>query len=350
MVLLVGLGGVLYLSYRWVKSLGDGLSLKREMRFGWSQVGDHIQERFTLVNEGWAPALWIGVIDHSDMPGYQTSTITGVGMMVMPPIVSLPSIDVAPGGRFGEGHIIVRSLFQTINAASVREYNPGDSLRVIHWPTTARRDHLHVRTFDSTPSSDWWIYLDLNSEVQVGEAESATIEHAIILAASLADRGLRAGRAVGLVAEGQDLIWLPPQLEEDQRWEILHSLALVEPGERSLGELMDRTQSSLRQRSSLIIISPDLGGDWLDAMSVLMNRGIIPTVLLLDAAAFGGQGDITAIEAVLTDLGVIHYRITPDLLDQPSPQELERYQWRVTPHGRAMPVIDTRELGWRTLK
>lgn len=394
MVLLVGLGGVFYFSYRWALSLNQGLSLRREMRFGWSQVGDHLQERFTLINEGWAPAIWISINDHSDMPGYQISNVTGLGgraikhwfkkgvctrrglytlgptslyssdpfglfsvelsysatstMMVMPPIVPLPSIDVAPGGRAGEGRIIAPSLEQTISASSVREYIPGDSMRRIHWLTSARKGDLFVRTFDRTPSSDWWIYLDLNEEVQVGEEETATEEHAIILAASLADQGLRSGKAVGLVSYGEDLIWLPPRLEEDQRWEILQSLALIEPGDRSLANLLNSTRSIIKQRSSLIIITPDLEGSWMDDLVLLMRRGIVPTILLMDVNAFGGIGEITPLENVLTDLGVHHYRISPDLLDRPEVRPEMEERWRVTPHGRALP-LDTRELGWRRL-
>jgi uncharacterized protein (DUF58 family) len=394
MVLLVGLGGAFYFSYLWARSLQEGLSIKREMRFGWSQVGDRLQERFTLINEGWAPAIWIGVMDLSDMPGYQVSTVTGVGgrslkhwfkrgvctrrglytlgptslqtgdpfgffsvdlkysttstMMVMPPIVPLPSIDVAPGGRIGEGRVIVSSLEQTTSVSSVREYMPGDHMRRIHWPTSARKGDFYVRTFDSTPSSDWWIYLDLNLEVQAGEAEAATEEHAIILAASLTDQGIRSGKAVGLVSHGDELIWLPPRLEEDQRWEILRALALIEPGKRNLADLLSATRSTVRQRSSLVIITPDVEGSWLDALVLLMRRGVVPTILLMDVPAFGGDRETSRLENTLLDLGVHHYRISPDLLDRPEVRPEQEERWRITPHGRALPV-DTRELGWRRL-
>jgi hypothetical protein len=57
MILLVGLVTALGISYYWALSLKTKLSLSREMRFGWSQVGDHLQERFNLDNNGWAPAI-----------------------------------------------------------------------------------------------------------------------------------------------------------------------------------------------------------------------------------------------------------------------------------------------------
>ncbi|MEK7277869.1 MAG: hypothetical protein AAB427_11015, partial [Chloroflexota bacterium] len=49
-ILLVGLGGAWLLSFVWAASLMLGLRLTREMRLGWVQVGDWMQERFTLAS------------------------------------------------------------------------------------------------------------------------------------------------------------------------------------------------------------------------------------------------------------------------------------------------------------
>jgi uncharacterized protein (DUF58 family) len=348
-----------------------------------------------LTNRGWAPATWVAVLDRSNLPGYNISAVKAVGeravihwfeegicsrrglytlgptrmetrdpfgffaatldfplsvtLMVMPPIVHLPSLDVAPAGRAGEGRRKVHALEEAVSASSVREQQPGDSLRWIHWPTTARRNETFVRTFDSTPSSNWWIFLDLDRSVQAGEGQRATTEHGVILASSLADRGLRKGKAVGLAAQGEDLTWLPPRLSADQRWQILRALALVEPGEHSLAEFLSGTQASLKQRTGLVLITPDVEGLWLDTVMLLMQRGIVPTVLLLDRAAFGGQGDASQTIASLESMDVTHYLITPDLLDQPEARPGQIGQWQRTPQGRWEPQFHPRELIWREL-
>ena len=79
LILLVGLGGAWLASYLWARSLAHGLRLVREMRFGWAQVGDRLEERFTLVNEGMLPGLWVEVVDHSTVPDYRVSRVSGVG-------------------------------------------------------------------------------------------------------------------------------------------------------------------------------------------------------------------------------------------------------------------------------
>jgi uncharacterized protein (DUF58 family) len=396
-VLLVGLGGAWLISYLWARSLAGGLKLTREMRFGWAQVGDRLQERFTATNQGWAPAVWIEIIDHSTMPDYRVSRVTGVGsqsenrwysegyctrrglftlgptglrtgdplglytvrlhyperadLMVTPPVLPLPPIEVAPGGRAEEGRSRPIAPERTVIAAGVRDYQPGDSLRWIHWPTSARRDLLYVRLFDNLPAGDWWIVLDMNRSVQLGEGGDSTEEHGVILSASLASQGLQAGRQVGLVANGAELAWCPPGSGEIQQQEILRALAVLEAGERPLGELLARMPPHFGRMSSLIIITPDVEGLWVDALIPLLRRGVVPTVLLLDPPSFGGTGSAANLAPLLSSVGAAHVVVTRQLLDRPEarPGRQGRWEWRVSATGRAVPVRRPVDMAWKKL-
>jgi uncharacterized protein (DUF58 family) len=278
-------------------------------------------------------------------PDFATLTVT-------PPIVPLTALQIAPGGRAGEGRPRPNALEQTITTSGIRSYLPGDSLRWVHWPTTARQGSFHVRLFDSTPSGDWWLFLDLDERVQAGEGYASTEEHGIILAASLADQGLRSGRAVGLVTFGQELVWLPPQHGDTQRHEILRALAVARPGPRPLADLLTYTRPAFGQIASLIIITPaaDSSG-WLEALLPLQQQGAVPTVLLLDPQSFGGQGDAGRMEGLLANQGVSHHLITSDLLDRPEarPGQQGQWDWRVSPSGRAIAVSRPRDMSWREL-
>lgn len=271
--------------------------------------------------------------------------------MVTPPIVPLPAIEVAPGGRAGEGRPRADAPERTVSAAAVRDYLPGDSLRWIHWRTSAHRDSLFVRLFNGTPAGDWWIFLDLERRVQVGQGQASTEEHGVILAASMADRGLRAGRAVGLVTHGEDLVWLPPQVGDGQRWAILRALALAVPGSRPLAELLARARPRFGERTSIIIVTPAVNDEWVEALWPLLRSGAAPTVLLLDPLSFGGAGDVSGTLALLSDLGIARYVITRDLLDhsEARPGQRGQWEWRVSPLGRAVPVRRPHDLAWKVL-
>jgi uncharacterized protein (DUF58 family) len=367
------------------------------MRFGWAQVGDRLEERFTLTNSGALPALWAELVDQSTVPGYQVGRGVGLGargrlrwreeavctrrglytlgptslltsdpfgvfsielyypasipFLVVPPIIPLPTIQVAPGGRAGEGRPRPNAPERTISASSVREYQPGDSLRWIHWRTSAHHDSFFVRLFDGTPAGDWWVLLDLDQHVQLGAGEDSTLEHGVVLAASLSDRGLRSRRAVGLVAHGEELVWLPPKTGDDRRWEILRALAVVSSGTRPLSELLKQTGPTFGQYASLVIITPAVDSDWIAQLVPLLRRGVTPTVLLLDRETFGGVNGMKGAAAALASLGVTYYVITPDVLDRPEarPGWKGQWEWRVLGTGRALPTRSLPDISWKVL-
>jgi uncharacterized protein (DUF58 family) len=394
--LLVGLGGAWLAAYVWARSLANNLRLVREMRFGWANVGDRLEERFTLINTGLAPALWIEINDQSTLPGYAVGRVTGIdgdarytwttsqvctqrgvfmlgptqmvsgdplglfrvtidipgaaALMVMPPVIPLPTIEVAPGGRVGEGkRARPDPLERTVSVASVRLYHSGDPLRWIHWPLSIRHQELYVRNFDTTPASDWWIFVDLDSGVQIAEGQNSTEEHAVILAASLADRGLHLGHAVGLAAAGEKPLWLPPSHSADQRLQILRALALARPGSTPLAQLLQAARPALRRGASLIIITASLQAEWLEALAFYVHNHLKPTVVLFDPASYGAEQDSRPFQAALINLGAPPYIIQRELLDRPEarPGHEGEWEWRVTGFGRAIPLHKPADLTWR---
>ena len=98
-----------------------------------------------------------------------------------------------------------------------------------------------------------------------------------------------------------------------------------------------------------MIISPDVQGRWLPALAPLMWRGLVATVLLLDLAAFGGEGGAERTLTSLEAMEITHYLVGPDLLDRPEARPGQVGQWRRTPQGQWEPDFHPRELVWRTL-
>lgn len=391
-ILLIGLGGALALGYIWARSLMKGLNFERDVRSHLAKVGDQLQERFVISNKSRFPALWVAVVDHSTFPNYQVNTARFVRgqslrrwikgsvcynrglynlgptdletgdpfglfsvkiqyeqietMLVVPPVIPLPSIEIATGDRMGEGGTRILTPKRTVTASGVREYAPGDSLYSVHWLTSARLDDLYVRLFDRMPTSDWWVFVDMDAGVQHGEGVEATEEYGIILAASIADRGLRNGRAVGMVAHGGDKIWLPPQTGSGQRWEILRSLATVDRGETPLFSMLAETQRSLGRSTSAIIITPSVNPEWSQAIMSLKRRDIRVTVLLLDPQAFGSTVSAEPILKMLASWGVNHYRITPSIYQRPLVRDY--FVWKKTQHG-ASSSFTASDLDWSKL-
>lgn len=397
MMVLLAVGSIWLLDLLWARSLARGLRFRRELRYDWAHIGDEIEERFTIENREWAPALWLEIKDQSTLPDYRANVATGVGgrsesawrtrhvctrrgifklgptvissgtpfalyeirledtaqtaLMVMPRVVPLPDIQVAPGGRAQEGQRRASTLEPTVNASGLREYHPGDPFKAIHWLAVAHHDELIVRTFESTPAGDWWILLDLDASIQAGEGEDSTLEHSIILAASLATTGLTQGRAVGLVSNARELVWLGPGAGETQRLQILRALATVEPGTMPFAALLGQSQRALYRNSSLIIITSSVRGTWLEAILSGTNSGATPTVLLLDRASYGKTGEAAQVAAILAEWNISCYMFTRDMFANTDQEPREgHWNWTVGATGRAIARTTPRDTGWRTLE
>lgn len=398
MTLLIILGGAWLIGFLWVLLLGRSLSLRREMRYGWAQVGDLIQERYTLYNESFLPAPLLEVRDHSSIPGYLTGRVTSMDgnqviswrtegactrrglytlgptttrasdplglcsvellqpdssvLLVLPPVLPLPGIEIAPGGLTREGRLHRRTALETtISAETVRQYTPGDPLRSIHWRTSARREDLFVRQFEHLPSADWWIFLDLDRHVQTGGGAQSTEEHGIILAASLASQGIHNGIQVGLVMHGESLTWLPPQRSASQLMDIMRSLALVHAGECPLEDLLAEARHSIHHGASLIIITPSVNTRWLAPLLRLVENGVVPTVLLFDPHCFGSLASIDPIVGFLSRRGIAHTIIPPELFNKPEaqPGRQGKWEWEVVAPGKVVQVRRPVNTDWRPL-
>jgi len=406
LLLSIALCGVCLISWFWTYALARGLLLSREIRFGWVRVGDWLQERFTLTNTSRLPVMWAEIIDHSTFPnerrragshpyvlrvadiggrtrlrwgaerictrrglyilgptrvqtgdpfGLFTTTIhlpDSAALLVLPPVLNLPMIEVAPGGRAEQGQRPVQHPFeQTVITSGVRSYFPGDSLRFIHWPLSARHNELHVRLFENTPSSDWWIVLDLEGRSQAGAEQDSTEEHGVILAASIASRGLREGHKVGLAALGKELIWLPPSGSRQQQMNILNALAVAQTGSHPLEKVLDGLRASLRSGASLILITPAVEGYWLSAFSALLYHKIIPTVLILDPSSFGARKRTAdSLHNSLVNSGIHHYVITRDLLNYKEGIPGNPDLWQREPDfGRSVEADWSSDVYWRKL-
>ncbi len=111
---------------------------------------------------------------------------------------------------------------------SVREYRPGDSLRHIHWRTSARANRLIVREFEEDNRPSLILALDLRAGSVIGSEEDNSLELAIKIAASLAHEAYHRQWAVSLATNSAQWPAPPGPLS---RWGLMNFLARVQAGE-----------------------------------------------------------------------------------------------------------------------
>jgi uncharacterized protein (DUF58 family) len=276
-----------------------------------------------------------GIFDVSVHASQRTS------MLVLPQVTKLPEFSISPSGSYGDGKPRRNAFQQSIHVSTVREYTHGDSVRQIHWPTTARTNKVFVRLMESAPEGDWWILLDLHKHDMLGSGWDSVEEQSVGLAASLADSGLRARKSVGLITNGEEPGWVAPGKGASQRWEILQTLAVAKPGTRKLASLLERMHPSLGRHHSLIVITASADTDWLKSIPSLLKRGVVPTVILWDPSTFGGRVSAEATVAALSQRGLKVHVVSRGLIEPPKMDANApsgKWTWRATPSGGLMPI------------
>ena len=397
-VLLWTVGGMSALSYLWAREIQRCVTAHRRLRYGWVQVGDRLEEEFTLTNGSWLPVLWAEVVDHSNLPGYevrrvascsalgttrwttdQVCTRRGVftlgpwslhvsdpfgffsvvlaqteieSIAVYPQVVQLPHIALPRGLETGPSRAHQRTITASVDVAQTRAYQPDDPLRLIHWRSTAHRGDLIVRAFDTELSGDLWIVVDLDQSVQAGTAPESTEEVAVVLAASLADRTLRQNRAVGLLAHGQEQALLVPGRGQRHMWRLLHALAAAQAGgTHRLADVLHGMRASLGQGTTVLVITASCDPDWLDALLPLTRFGIAPSIVLLDAESFaeprtiGPSIGVERMKALFAGAGIAGAGIPATVIDRDYPlhstdttPKRGYWEFKVSPLGRAVLV------------
>lgn len=385
--LLVGLGGLFIVGYVWVRQLAVHLYGRRQLRYGWVAVGDRLEEQFEIINTSFVPALWVEVIDYTNIPGYNPAVVRSIPsqnsdhwretavcqqrgqfslgpwairssdpfglfqmtrfytqteeIIIHPPIHGQLPIPLPTGTSSGQARVRQRSWQATTNAASVRDYQHGDPLRWIHWPISAHRGSLYVREFDQDATGDIWIFLDCEAAVQLGNGADRTIEQAVLLGASLAARAVRQNRAVGLAGYGRSPQIVHTGKGQGQQWRILRALALLDAeGTTNLRTALYDLGRIAKRGSAVIIITPSGEAEWLAELVRLAQHGVESNVVLLDRESFAGEESSAGLGTAVRQLGFPCQVIHQGEVGTPLEEQQRRGFWefRVTGTGKVVAV------------
>lgn len=203
-----------------------------------------------------------------------------------------------------------------------------------------------VRDLESEVAGDLWIVLDLGAGIQAGEGVESTVEYGVILAASLAERALRAGRAVGLALNGERLSLVPPGRGQGQVWRVLRELAVAEVGTRlTLAETLAHLRSVTRARVSVLAITPSGDPLWVDRLLDLSRSGSASAAVLIDAASFEAarmraSEPAAGVRPLLARAGIPTHVVSqgyPFPRRAPGPGR-GHWEFKTTPMGRAIAV------------
>ena len=192
--------------------------------------------------------------------------------------------------------------------AESREYRPGDDVRRMDWPVTARTTVPHVRQTVADRELETWICLDLSASLDFGTARCEKRDLAVAAAAAVTHLTVRGGNRTGaVVANGDRLVRIPARGGRGYAQGMLRRIIetpRAAAGDRTdLAAAIDALNRPPRRRGMAVVISDFLGGEPDDPTG--------PPAWERPLRRLGARHDLLAVEVVdpreleLPDVGVL---------------------------------------------
>jgi uncharacterized protein (DUF58 family) len=206
-------------------------------------------------------------------------------LVVYPRLVELDRLFTETGTHAREGRRLLLQRPTGFDLHSVRDYVEGDSLRKVHWPTTARRGHLMVKELEDAPRDELAVVLDAHGGSVVGESFDVQVRAAGSIAQAYAQRGRRAALVLG----GATIEVQRIHAEGDWR-RALELLAAVEPdGADSGARLLSGDRNPAAQALELLVVTARLEAALVERLVQRVSARRNTALVWVDSASFVGR-------------------------------------------------------------
>jgi uncharacterized protein (DUF58 family) len=182
-------------------------------------------------------------------------------LVVYPRLVELDRLFSESGVHARDGRRLLMRRPSGYDLHSVRDYVEGDSLRKVHWRSTARRGHLMVKELEDSPRDDVAVVLDCWRGAPRG-----AFDIAVRAAGSILQAYARRSRRAALVLGGSSVEIQRVQAEGDWR-RALELLAGAEAnGAEPPWHLLAGERNPAALALDLVVVTPRLDGGLVDRL------------------------------------------------------------------------------------
>jgi uncharacterized protein (DUF58 family) len=220
-------------------------------------------------------------------------------------------------------------------AGESREYRPGDDVRRMDWPVTARTTMPHVRRTVADRELETWLAVDLSASLDFGTGRWLKRDVVVAAAAALTHLTVRGGNRIGAVvgtgapAPARTGRWrgappatgpgtlrrLPARAGRKEAQGLLRAIAEVEiqPGRSDLGALIDMLNRPPRRRGVAVVISDFLASpqQWSRPIRKLRVRHDVLAIEVVDPRELE-LPDVGVLPVVDPETGELHEVQTAD--------------------------------------
>ena len=217
----------------------------------------------------------------------------------------------------GEYHSVFKG--RGMMFSEVREYQPGDDIRLIDWNVSARVGNPFIKIFEEERELTVYMVVDVSGSGQYGTVEKMKMELGTEIAAVLGFSAIKNNDKVGVLLFSSEVEkYIPPKKGKSHILRVIRELLYYKPKFRgtSINSALDFLLKVAKRRSVVFLISDFVDSNYWISLKMVNKKHDIIGVRLYDPS-----------EAELPDLGLVK------VIDPESEKEFwintSRYQDRI---------------------
>ncbi|MBI4339985.1 MAG: DUF58 domain-containing protein [Chloroflexi bacterium] len=221
-------------------------------------------------------------------------------LAVYPRVLPLVLLRLPAQEPYGSVRLHKSLLEDVTRPVGSREYVVGDSLRHIHWKTTARTGQLQTRVYDASTAPNFVVFYGVRTvEPPLQGSRPHLLELGVLTATALVNYALENGYPVGLYVNQTSrltshLLQVPPSSNPDQLTRVLEVMAQVHPEEsRSLAAMVSERSRSLPWGTTIVVVAAVI--DEATYTTLLRLRRAGRAVALVKVGSGGGAPAVAGI-------------------------------------------------------
>jgi uncharacterized protein (DUF58 family) len=211
-------------------------------------------------------------------------------LTVFPEVIPFSELPLPTDDPFGEIRSSRRIYEDPTMPMGVREYQPEDDIRRVHWPASARTGQLQVKVYQPVSARVVVVALNISTFSHHWEGTNRKLlEYAISLTAGLVSRGIEVGHRVGMISNGcltnsDQPFRILPGASTRHLATLLEALAGVTPLITApFASYLMREVPHLPYRASLMLVTAVIPPELPETLVQLKRHGRQITVISLDS-------------------------------------------------------------------
>ena len=185
----------------------------------------------------------------------------------------------------GEYHSIFKGKGMTFS--EVREYQPGDDIRLIDWNVTARTTTPFIKNFEEERELTVYLLVDISASGEFGSGSQLKQELGTEIAAVLGFSAIKNNDKVGLILFSDNIEkFIFPKKGKSHVLRVIRELLYTKPKGKgtSINEALDYLLKVAKRKSVVFIISDFLDSNYNLSLKIVSKKHDLIAIQLYDKA------------------------------------------------------------------